>query len=199
MNETVLAKNSTRVITGIQQYISTKRAAFVRRVAVILLLLYFAVMVDAGSYVRGDLESGFYFTNTGHGLFPFPYSGGFSYPVYVYFDPLSTFIYVVFIAQGIWIAWMSLGIIYIMMPLALWVYNTMGRLNSKTTQVRSDRVKKGDVLTRIFAGFSAIFSVTTFSIGYNLENYGPLPLILVLGLSTMMVYSLRIPKMKMDQ
>ncbi len=190
MNETLPAKYSTRVIKGIQQYINTKRAAFVRRVAVVLLLLYFAVMVFAGRAVGSDIMNGIYFGTPGYSLFPFPYSlpsGWVIAQILVPLPPIQVFIYVVFTGQGIWIAWMSLGIIYIMMPLALWVYKTKGRLDSKTSQVQSESGKKVGVLTGIVALFPVLFSVATFSIYYNLVNYGLLPLIVVLGLSTVII------------
>lgn len=190
MNGIVPAKYSTRVLAGIQNRIKTQRAAFVRRVAVILLLLYFAVMVDAGRAVMGDFTNGFYFGTSGYGLFPVPYRlppGWPSLQVITPLHPIEVFIYVVFIGQGIWIAWMSLSIIYIMMPLALWVYTTKGRPNSKTTQVQSERGEKVGVFTGIIAVLSVLLSVTTFSFSFNLENYGPLPLIVILGLSTVII------------
>ncbi len=114
------------MLAGIQQYINTKRAAFVSRVAVILLLLYFAVLVDAGSHVSGDLAHGFHFPHSGYRLFPFPLSTVYlNAPVQIPLAPIEVFIYVVFIGQGIWIAWMSLGIIYIMMPLVRRVYSSL--------------------------------------------------------------------------
>ena len=190
MNETVPAEYSTRVLAGIQNRIKTQRVAIVRRVAVILLLLYFVVLVHAGSYVSENLDFGFFFGTSGYGLFPFPYHlphGWAALMVITPLDPIEVFIYVVFIGQGIWIAWMSLGIIYIMMPLALWVYTTKGRPNTETTQIQSEGVKKVGVLTGIIALFSVLLSVTTFSAYHNLGNYGLPPLILVLGLSTVII------------
>ncbi len=190
MNETVPAKYSNRVLAGIQHYIKTQSSAFVRRVAVVLLLLYFAVMVDAGSHVHGDLESGFNFPHAGYGLFPFPfpYSGGINLPMVVYFDPLLTFIYVVFIGQWIWIAWMSLGIIYIIMPIVQRALSTMRRPNMKSTHTREDV----GVLTKLVVVLVVLPSVITYSI--NLEYYGPLPLILVLAISTVLLFRLFKPE-----
>ncbi len=190
MTRTILAKYSTIVLASIQKYINTERAAFVRRVTNILLLLYFAVMVQAGGAVGGNYTSELYFGTPGYSLFPFPYSlpsGSGIEQVLVPLPPIQVFIYVVFIGQGVWIAWMSLGIIYIMMPLVRWVYNTKYRPNTKSTHIQPERGEKVGVLTGIIALFPVLFSVATFSIPYNLVNYGLLPLIVVLGLSTVII------------
>lgn len=190
MSESVPEKHSVRVLEGIQNWMFNHRTLVVRRVAVILLLLYFAVMVHAGSHVGGDVNQGFYFATPSFALFPFPYVLPPGYVVILSIRPLTpieVFIYVVFIQLGIWMVWVILGIIYIMMPLVLRVYRTKTKVETQMTEVRSDRGEKIDVLTVTLVGLSAIFSVTTFSIGCNLENYGPLPLILVIGLSTVMV------------
>ncbi|MGY5865081.1 MAG: hypothetical protein RTV41_10795 [Candidatus Thorarchaeota archaeon] len=190
MTRTIRAKYSTIVLASIQKYINTERAAFVRRVANILLLLYFAVMVQAGRAVGGNYTSELYFGTPGYSLFPFPYSLPSGSPieqVLVPLPPIQVFIYVVFVGQGVWIAWMSLGIIYIMMPLVRWVYNTKYRPNTKSTYIQPERGEKVGVLTGIIALFPVLFSVATFSLYYNLVNYGPLSLMVVLGLSTMII------------
>ncbi len=184
MNETVPAKYSTGVLAGIQPYFKTKRAAFVRRVAVVLLLLYFAVMVDAGNYVGWSIWHESYFSAPGNNLFPIPFKlppGYLIAEVIVELDFLQTFIYVVFIGQWIWIAWMSLGIIYIMMPIVLKALGTLRRPNMKSTPAREDV----GVLTKLVAVLVVLLSVITYS--GNLENYGLLPLIVVLGLSTVII------------
>lgn len=49
------------MLAGIQNRTLIHRAILVRRVAVVLLLLYFAVFVNTGSAVDGDFTNGFYF------------------------------------------------------------------------------------------------------------------------------------------
>ena len=77
-----------------------------------------------------------------------------------------------------------------MMPLVLRVYRTKTKVETQMIEDRSDRGEKMDVRTWVLGGLSAILSSPTFGFGYNLENYGPLPLLLVIGLSTVMVSNL---------
>ncbi len=161
--------------------IKTKRAILVRRAAIILILLYFAAMVDVGSHVYGTVTQGFYFTYLGYELFPIPYQGVIVFPVIVELDLLRSFIFYTFIGQGMWIVWTSLGIIYILMPFALWAYNTKKEQNSEIKQVRSNKDERIGVITGIMAVLSIYLSVETF--WTNLGNYGLLPLVAILGLS----------------
>ncbi|KXH72011.1 MAG: hypothetical protein AM326_11340 [Candidatus Thorarchaeota archaeon SMTZ-45] len=181
MDENQPEQVRNRVIESIK----TQRAILVRRVAIILLLLYFAVMVDVGSYVYGTVDHGFYFTYLGYDIFPIPYQWAVLLPVITELDPLRSFIFFTFIGQGIWIVWALLGIIYIVMPLVHWAYNIKREPDSEIMQVRSDKVEKIGVITGIVAVLSVYLSVVTFRI--NLVNYGLLPLVLVSSLSIVVI------------
>ena len=181
MDENQPEQVRNRVIESIK----TQRAILVRRVAIILLLLYFAVMVDVGSHVYGTVNHGFYFTYLGYDIFPIPYQWAVLLPVITELDPLRSFIFFTFIGQGIWIVWALLGIIYIVMPLVHWAYNIKREPDSEIMQVRSDKVEKIGVITGIVAVLSVYLSVVTFRI--NLVNYGLLPLVLVSSLSIVVI------------
>ncbi len=193
MNEPVFVKYSTRVITGIQQYINTKRATFVRRVAVILLLFYFAVLVHVGLGVYGDFTYGFHFPTSGYQFFPipaYPSTGVGISPVETPLPPFQVFIYVILIYQNILIAWFLLAVMFIMLPIFRWVYSSGRRPHSKSELEPLDRGEKVGVFTGLISIPSVLLSVETFIV--NLERYGPLPLIMVLGLSTVIIVFLLI-------
>jgi len=177
-----LAENQPEQIRKrVYTIIKTKRAILVRRAAIILILLYFAAMVDVGSHVYGTVTQGFYFTYGGYDIFPIPYTWSILFPVLVELDPLRSFIFYAFIGQGMWIVWTLLGSIYILMPLALWAYKIKKEQNSEIKQVRSNKDERIGVITGIVAVLSIYLSVETF--WTNLGNYGLLPLMTVLSLS----------------
>lgn len=185
LNVTVSTKHGTRIVAGIKQYINTRQATFVRRVVVILLLLYFAVMVDVGSHVYGTVAQGFYFANLGYDLFPLPYKWAVLLPVITELDPFRSFIFFTFIGQGMWVLWVLLGIIYIIEPLFHWAYNIMREQESKIRPVQSDKGERIGILTGMVAVISVYLSVATYRM--NLMNYGLLPLIVVSSLSIVVV------------
>lgn len=106
-------KHSTRVTTGIRQYFHTKRAAFVSRVAVLLLIPYLFAMVNVGRYISGDIWNGLFWTSSGYAMFPIPFDltslGYGTTPTHYDLNFFDIFIYVIFIGQWFWIFWMSLG------------------------------------------------------------------------------------------
>jgi hypothetical protein len=163
------------------------RRIIARRIAVLLFFLYLAVLVDVGGAVLGDLRTGFYYGNYGNTLFPYPHNKGFLLPVITPVPPIEAFIYTVFVYQGIWIAWTALGVIYIMMPLAIWAYRTVRRPTSMPAQVHQEKEEKIGVLTGMLAFLSILFSVVTLSIDTNLHLYGFMPFLVALGLSSLLV------------
>jgi hypothetical protein len=181
----VSTEHSTGIVTGIHQYINTRPATFVRRVVVILLLLYFAVMVDVGRHVYGTVEEGFFFTYLGYEIFPLPYTWGVLLPVIVELDPLRSFIYFTFIGQGMWALWVLIGIVYIVMPLLHWVYNIRREQEPKSGPVQSDMSESIGILTGLVSVISVYLSVVTYT--RNVMNYGLLPLIVVSTLSIVVI------------
>jgi hypothetical protein len=178
-------KHGVRMLEGVQNRMFIHRAVLLRRVAVSLLLLYFGVMVDVGSHVYGTLEQGYYFTHIGYDIFPIPYKWGILFPAHADLDLLRSFIFFIFIGQGMWVLWVLLGIVYIVEPLIHWAYNIKREQRMKNRPVRTDRRERIGILTGIVALFSVYLSVTTFRI--NLGNYGLLPLIVVSSLSIMVI------------
>ena len=181
MSATAPLEGSTRVTKSIRHHIYLHRALVARRVAVLLLLLYFAVIVNAGSDVFLNTHNGVYSASLNTRLFPIPSIDFGFLPAYRALPQIDVFIYIVFINQGIWIVWMLLGIIYIIMPLMVWAYRTLKRPISKSPQTLNKNEEKVGVLTGSIAVFSIALSVVTF--GDNLMYYGPVPLVVVLGLS----------------
>ena len=174
-------------IKSIQHRIHVFRRLIARRIAVLLFFLYLAVLVDVGGTVLGDLRTGFYYGNYGNTLFPYPHNRGFLLPVITPVPPIEAFIYAVFVYQGIWIAWTALGIIYIMMPLAIWAYRALKRPTPGLAQVKQEKEEKIGVLTGVLAFLSILFSVATLSIDTNLHLYGFMPFLVALGLSSLLV------------
>jgi hypothetical protein len=115
-----------------------------RRILVLLLMIYLAVMVNAALYVSGNIFVGFYFWSGGHKLFPIPYNpawfGNITASVITPLNPIECFIYAIFINHGIWIFWLGIGIIYIVYPWLSHLHAFVGNLKSKPTGQESSRV-----------------------------------------------------------
>ena len=115
-----------------------------RRFFVLLLMIYFAVMVNAASCVSGNIFEGFYFWSGGHKLFPLPYDpawfGNITASVITPLNPLECFIYAIFINHGIWIFWIGLGIIYIALPWTVRLQTFVGNLKSNLTGQESSQI-----------------------------------------------------------
>ena len=186
----MLVEESTSVIKSIQHRIYLHRALVVRRIAVLLLLLYFSVLVDAGSGVFLDTVNGVFSASIGTTLFPIPFAGLRMLTAYVPLSQNDVLIYIIFVNQGIWNLWMLSGIIYIMMPLAIWGYRTIERPILKSKLEPHEKEEKVGIVTSTIAIFSIALSVATFSFHFNFMNYGPVPLVVVLGLSTVIVVAL---------
>jgi hypothetical protein len=159
----------------------------VRRLAVVLLLLYFAVLMDAGSNVFLDPVNGVFSAGIGTMLFPIPTPGSRMLPAYVPLSQIDVLVYTIFLYQGIWAAWLLLATAYILLPLILWIFKTSRRLGLDSAQVSQMKKEQVGVLTSAMVGFSIVLSVATFSFPPNLWNYGPIPLVVVLGLSATMI------------
>jgi hypothetical protein len=107
-----------------------------KRIYVLLLMIYLAVMVNVAKYIGGNIFEGFYFPYPGRILFPIPFDlGWFGHyivsPVLVPLNPVEFFIYLVFIYQGVWIFWMAIGILYVMLPWSPRLQTFVGNLKSK--------------------------------------------------------------------
>ncbi|MBN2229518.1 MAG: hypothetical protein JW779_07960 [Candidatus Thorarchaeota archaeon] len=87
-----------------------------RRVFVLFLIIDLMGMVYVTRYVFGNLEDGFEWGSPGHVLFPFPYEWQTMVPVTQPLNPLETFTYVLFIANGLWLLWVTIGLLYIFSP-----------------------------------------------------------------------------------
>jgi hypothetical protein len=144
-------------------------------------------LVDFEGAVIGDLRTGFYYGSYGYTLFPYPHWRSILLPVMTPLPPIEAFIYAVFVYQGIWIAWTALGIIYVMMPLVIWAYRTIGRPASRLAQVQQEKEEKIGVLTGMLAFLSILLSVMTLGIETNLSYYGFMPFLAALGLSSILV------------
>jgi hypothetical protein len=186
----VVLEDSKRVTKSTPHRIYLQRALVVRRLSVFLLLLYFAVLVDAGSGIFLDSVNGVYSGGIAVWLFPIPSVGLRMVPAYVPLTQIDVIIYLVFINQGIWIAWMLPSIIYIIMPLPLWAYRTFARPISRPVEIQHEKEEKVGILTSAIAIFSILLSVATFSFELNLGHYGPIPLVLVLGISVTLVFAI---------
>ena len=107
-----------------------------KRIYVLLLMVYLAVMVNVAKYIGGNIFEGFYFPSAGHMLFPIPFDLGWfgqyvSASVIVPLNPVEFIIYLVFIYQGVWIFWMAIGILYVMLPWSPRLQAFVGNLQSQ--------------------------------------------------------------------
>ncbi len=184
----VVEQFSNGVIEGIKDLIGTHRDSVVKRITVLLLILYLFAMVNVGRYVFGDLWNGLHWTSWSYTLFPIPTEILSSLPVEITLNPIEAFIYLLFIGQGIWVAWMSLGVLYIMMPLVRRGYSSLGRFNSEPKQKPSVIVEPVGLFTRSTSVLTVLLSTVTFI--FNLAVYGPLLLSVVLGLSIVVLWIL---------
>lgn len=185
----VVEQFNSGVIKDIKYHLGTNRNSVVRRITVLLLILYLFAMVNVGRYVYWDLWHGFSWASWSYTLFPFPTEmSGISLPVVMPLNPIEVFIYLFFIGQGIWVAWMFLGVLYIMMPLVRRGYSSLGRFNSKPEQRSSDIVEPVSRFTKSAAVLAVFLSTGTFIV--NLAIYGPVVLLVVLGLSIVVFWSL---------
>nr|KXH72139.1 MAG: hypothetical protein AM325_09260 [Candidatus Thorarchaeota archaeon SMTZ1-45] len=131
MPKSISEENLTGILPHIRSWVFTHRALLVRRFVVLLLLLYLSIIVDVGSIVHWDQRNRrfeFYFPTPGYSLFPFPFkpSQGDGCPqVFCELNTIESFIFLVFLYQGVWVIWMFLGITYIVMPIPLFVYTTL--------------------------------------------------------------------------
>lgn len=94
----------------------SNRGALLRRLLVLLLLLDLAAMVPLARYVAGDIVNGLYWLYPGMTLFPVPLDLGSVITVTAPLDAIDAFVYVLFISNGIWIAWTVVAIVYIFYP-----------------------------------------------------------------------------------
>jgi hypothetical protein len=186
------------VIEGIKNHIGTHRDSVVRRITVLLLILYFYAMVNVGRYIAWDPAHGLTWTSGGYSLFPIPFDslslGYIVTPALEQLNPFDIFIYVIFIEQWFWVVWMFLGVLYIMMPLVRRGYFSLGRFDSKPDQKPSDIVEPISRFTKSTSVLTVLLSTMTFI--FNLSVYGPLLLSVVLGLSIVVFWILFIEDRK---
>ena len=105
-----------------------------RRIFVLLLLVYFAAMINVAQGITSIRFGDFYWCDMGYKLFPIPYYEGWFGPTEPALVPLNQtelFIYLNFITNGIWIFWMGIGMIYIVYPWSSPLQNFLGHLKSK--------------------------------------------------------------------
>lgn len=198
MSKIVVEQFINGVIRGIKNHLGTRRNALARRITVLLLILYSFAMVNVGRYIVWGPVLGLTWTSSGYSLFPIPFNllslGYVVTPVFYHLNALDMFIYVVFIGQWFWVAWMSLGILYIMMPLVRRGYFSLGTFNSKPEQKPSDIVEPVSLFTKLTSVLTVLLSTGTFIV--NLAVYGPLLLSIVLGLSIVVFWILFVENRK---
>jgi hypothetical protein len=97
------------------------------RVLVPFFLIYLYNLVRVGSVGGGSFEHGFEWPTSGLQLFPFPINWsekGFGVlPVVVPMEIADIILYVVFVANGIWLIWAVLSIAYFFLPSIFWIRN----------------------------------------------------------------------------
>ncbi|MHA1959156.1 MAG: hypothetical protein ACW99U_02945 [Candidatus Thorarchaeota archaeon] len=106
----------TRGRTAAWEYIKSNRS----RILVLLFLVYLYRLVEVGSAVW-DSAHGPYWPSPGYQLFPIPLKP--RGPVIWVVAPLSlvdSFLYIVFVGHGVWIAWTILSLAYILVPAFRW-------------------------------------------------------------------------------
>ena len=143
-------------------------------------------MVYVGVLIVGHPGTGYHYTNIGHHLFPFPSTDSVLLPAFTPVPPVEAFVYTIFIYQGLWIAWASLGIAYILLPFSFWVYRAL-RKSIKHAQEHQKQEERVGVTTGMLAFLSIYLSIGTFSISSTLYIHGPIPFLIVVALSVIIV------------
>lgn len=95
------------------------RGPILRRVVVVVLLIYLLALVPFARGIGGDLAEGFYWTYSGHRLFPIPVDFHSMLPMTEDLTPIDQFVYVVFMWNGMWVVWTVVALFYIVYPLLL--------------------------------------------------------------------------------
>jgi len=96
------------------------RGPILRRLVVVVLLIYLLALVSFARGIGGDLVEGFYWSMPGYRLFPIPVRLYDSWlPVTEDLTPIDQFVYVVFIWNGMWVAWTAVAVLYIVYPFLL--------------------------------------------------------------------------------
>jgi hypothetical protein len=97
------------------------------RILVPFFLIYLYNLVRVGSAGGWSFEHGFEWPTPGFQLFPIPinwYEFGFGFPqVVVPMGIADIILYVVFVANGIWLIWAVLSIAYFFLPSVFWIRN----------------------------------------------------------------------------
>ncbi len=97
------------------------------RIIVVGLIVYLLAMVYVARGIIGDFTDGFAWTSPAHGLFPIPFELQSIAPVHQELNIIDSFVYVVFIQGGLWMFWISLGILYILKPFVQHIIMTKRR------------------------------------------------------------------------
>ena len=187
MSESAPLQGSIRMFKHAQDSLRSHRELIARRLAVLLLLLYLSALVDIGHVILGNLRTGFYYGNFGYVLFPFPSNPSILLPVITPVPLVEAIIHTIFIYQGIWIAWASLGILYIIMPLLLRGYRVVRGTTVVLGLEEGEKKARMGIITGILALLSIVFSLGTFSIENNLRSYGPMPFLATIVISAILV------------
>ncbi len=95
------------------------RGPILRRLIVVVLLIDLAAMVLFAQQISGDLAGGFYWPYPGKMLFPIPVDSPANIPVTEPLTLIDQFVYVVFIWNGMWVAWTAVAVLYIVYPFLL--------------------------------------------------------------------------------
>ena len=192
MLKIVVEQFNNGAIKSVKRHIGIYRSSLVRRITVLLSILYLLAMVNVGQHIFWDPAVGLTWSSSGYALFPIPIDlrslGYFVTPMHYHLSPFDIFIYMIFVGQWFWAAWMLLGVLYIMIPIVRRGYTSWDRFNSKPEQKPSDTVGPVSRFTKSTSILTVLLSTGTFI--FNLAVYGPLLLSIVLGLSIVVFWIL---------
>jgi hypothetical protein len=108
-------------------------SSVLKRAVVIVILGYFIwILKFAWSWgISGDISSGVWWTSGGPGtLFPIPSPPGIL-AVMTHAYPTDTFIFLVFMNDGLWILWTSLALLYVISPYRINTHRFYSLLHEK--------------------------------------------------------------------
>jgi hypothetical protein len=174
------------VLQCVRRLLYQHRDSIARRIAILLFLFYLIAVVDAGQYIRGDISTGFYYSGSGLALFPFPRIPYVFAEVILLLPSIQVFVYIVFVYRGIWIAWASLSLLYIAIPLVSWAYKRVKKTTLLHDQGGKERIEGISIITGSAAFLSILFSVGTYSVTSNFRFFEPIMFAFVLVLSVLL-------------
>jgi hypothetical protein len=89
------------------------------RVFILFLVIDLLGMVYVTRNVYGNMTDGYEWPSPGHVLFPFPFEYTSMFPVTQPLGLLETLTYLIFTSNSVWVFWVSLAVIYMILPLIL--------------------------------------------------------------------------------